>query len=76
MAAANPTPTPTPPPVACIGSCDGDAEVTVNEITTLVNITLGDADASACESGIPTGADVNITLIVQAVNNALDGCLP
>jgi hypothetical protein len=48
--------------------------VTVNEIITLVNITLGNVDASACEAGIPAETEVNITLIVQAVNNTLDGC--
>ena len=58
----------------CVGSCNGDADVTVNEIITLVNITLGNVDASACQAGVPTGVDVTITLIVQAVNNALNGC--
>jgi hypothetical protein len=49
--------------------------VAVNEIITLVNITLGNADPSACAPGVPSGVEVNITLIVQAVNNALNGCL-
>jgi len=69
-----PTATPTAPPALCVGSCNGDSEVAVNEIITLVNITLGNADPSACAQGIPPGAEVNITLIVQAVNNALNGC--
>jgi hypothetical protein len=46
----------------------------IDEIITLVNITLGNVDVSACQAGVPTGVDVNITLIVQAVNNALNGC--
>jgi len=39
-----------------------------------VNITLGVADTSACPHGIPSGVDVDITLIVKAVNNALGAC--
>ena len=69
------TPTATHPADPCVGSCNGDEEVAVNEIITLVNITLGNAEVSACAPGIPPGAQVNITLIVQAVNNALGGCL-
>ena len=57
----------------CAGDCNGDGEVTVNEIITLVNIALGNAGASACPDGIPSGGSVNIALIIQAVNNALSG---
>ncbi len=57
----------------CIGDCNGDASVTVNEIITLANIALGSANASACPNGIPSGG-VDISLIIQAVNNALNGC--
>jgi hypothetical protein len=46
----------------------------VNEIITLVNIALGTAQPSACASGVPSGAEVNVALIMQAVNNALNGC--
>jgi len=58
----------------CAGDCDGDGQVTVNEIVLLVNIDLGSADASACPHGIPPGSEVDITLIVRAVNNALGAC--
>jgi hypothetical protein len=58
----------------CAGDCNGDGAVTVNEIIVLVNITLGSADASSCPSGIPSGRDVNITLIIQAVGYALNAC--
>ncbi len=70
----NPTPTPTPIPVPCVGDCDGTGNVTVNEIITLVNIALGNAEASACVHGVPSGAEVDVTLIIQAVNNALNEC--
>jgi hypothetical protein len=39
-----------------------------------VNIALGNAAPSACPQGIPSGRQVTVTLIVQAVNNALKGC--
>jgi hypothetical protein len=77
---ASPTPTPTttptsaPTPIPCVGDCDGNSVVTVDEILTMVNIALGNADAAACPYGIPSGAQVDVALILQAVNNALNGC--
>ena len=46
--------------------------VTINEIIVLVNITLGDQPLTACPAG--HGATVNVTDVIKAVNNALDGC--
>jgi len=40
----------------------------------MVNIGLGSSDASACPKGIPNGASVDITLIIQAVGYALGAC--
>ena len=57
----------------CIGDCGASGNVTVDELITLVNIALDDAPAS-CSQGIPSGAAVDIALIIQAVNNALSGC--
>lgn len=68
-----PSATPTPTGSACVGDCDGSGGVSVNEIIILVNIALGTADAAACPNGIPSGANVDITLIIQVVNNALNG---
>jgi hypothetical protein len=48
--------------------------VTVDEVITLVNIALGNAQPSACQDGVPSGAEVDIALIIQAVNSALNGC--
>ena len=61
-------------PEACTGDCDGTRSVTVDELITLGNIALGNAQASACPRGVPSGAEVDIALIIQAVNNALTGC--
>lgn len=68
-------PTPTPTPIPCAGDCDGIGTVTVNEIITLVNIVLGNLLPSACANGIPNGTQVDISLIIRAVNNALGTCL-
>ncbi|HXQ24735.1 MAG TPA: hypothetical protein VN812_23865 [Candidatus Acidoferrales bacterium] len=71
---STPTPTMTSPPAACVGDCDASGSVTVDEILTLVNIALGTAQLSACPDGVPSGDEVNIALILTAVNNALNGC--
>ena len=58
----------------CIGDCNGGQAVTVDEILILVNIVLGSAQASTCPYGIPSGAEVDIAVIIQAVNHALTSC--
>jgi hypothetical protein len=77
-----PTPTPTPPPTptptptaVCIGDCNGDKQVTVDEIIVMVNVALGNASVSTCEVG-DANQDSQITVdeILAAVNNALNGC--
>ena len=75
-ATATPTPTPTPTPTVgpCTGDCDRTGVVTVPNIITLASIALGNAQPSACPSGIPPGAEVNVALIIEAVNKALNGC--
>jgi hypothetical protein len=66
-----PTPTSTPP---CVGDCGSTHTVVVTDILTLVNIALGTTQPSLCLHGVPSGAEVNVALIIQAVNNALNGC--
>jgi hypothetical protein len=58
----------------CTGDCDASGTVTVNELITMVNVALGNAQPTACPSGIPSGAGVDISLIIQAVNHALTSC--
>ena len=74
-ATARTSPTSTSIPIACVGDCDGLNGVTVNEIITLVNVALGNAEPSACPHGVPDATEVNVALIIQAVNNALGGCV-
>lgn len=69
------TPTPTTLPRRCIGDCDGDGLVTVDEILTMVSIALGEVDGSLCSAGAAGGRQVtSIDQIVTAVDHALYGC--
>jgi outer membrane protein assembly factor BamB len=60
---------------SCVGDCDGDQRITINELLTMVNITLGNLDIATCQAGDANG-DLQITIdeILTAVNNLLDGC--
>jgi hypothetical protein len=58
----------------CAGDCDGAGAVTVDKLVTLVNIALDTAPRTACRRGVASSAAVDITLIVQAVNNTLNAC--
>ncbi|MEO8604279.1 MAG: hypothetical protein ABI629_17020 [bacterium] len=59
----------------CIGDCNGDHQVMVNELIQMVNIALGTANVSTCLAGDPNGdGEVSINEIVAGVNNALNGC--
>lgn len=62
--------------IRCVGDCGAVGRVAINNIITLVNIVLGIAVPSACGAGIPNGAALDISLIIQAVNNALNDCVP
>ena len=75
-AAATPTPTVAP---SCVGDCDGDGSVMVDELIQLVNFALGNTtECSTCADGIPAGvtcpSGVTIAVIIQGVNHALSGC--
>jgi hypothetical protein len=59
----------------CVGDCNGDGVVLVNEIITGVNIALDAAPISACPSFDVNGdGKVTINELIVAVNNALNGC--
>jgi hypothetical protein len=47
--------------------------VTVDDIIALANVAPGTAQPSACPHGLPVGGDVNVAVIIQAVNDALNG---
>ena len=87
-----PSPTPTAPttftPVPCLGDCNGDRRVTVDELVQAVQMALGNASLSVCpvfeqcNSGCVPGPvprptpGVTVDCLVRAVNNALDSCPP
>jgi len=49
--------------------------VTVNELIAMVNIALGQLDASACAAGdVNHDGDITIDEILRAVNVALTAC--
>lgn len=62
------------PAQACVGDCNGDSRVTVDEIVTLVSLALTTGTAG-CAAG-DANADDTITVdeIVRAGNHALTGC--
>ncbi len=61
--------------VSCIGDCNGDGEVTIDELLKGVNIALGTATMSICPPFDANGdGEVTIDEIIAAVNAALFGC--
>lgn len=68
------TPTPTAP-VGCVGDCDGDGAVAINELVAAVGIALGTAPVSTCAAADRDGdATVAIDELIAAVNVALSAC--
>src|SRR5262245_43444100 len=65
-------------PHVCVGDCDGSGEIRINELIVGVNITLGIVSLSACPAfDCPQRVgNMFINCAVDAVNNALVGCLP
>ena len=60
---------------ACVGDCNGDAAVTIDELTRGVLVALGEAPLSTCDA-IDNNRDGSVTVdeLVLAVSKALDGC--
>lgn len=73
-----PTPTPTrteePIPRSCIGDCDGDGLVTVNEILFLLSLSLGEAAGECMAGDLDGSGSVTVEEVVAAVDKALNGC--
>jgi hypothetical protein len=63
------------PPPSCRGDCNGDGQVSINELIRGVNIALGDQAVTVC---LAVDADQNgrvaINELIQAVTSSLQGC--
>jgi len=60
---------------ACVGDCNGDGAVTVNELVIMVNVALDALPVSSCTAGdADNSGDITIDEIVAATNNALGMC--
>jgi hypothetical protein len=60
---------------SCVGDCNADGEVTVDELLRMVNIALGNAPVGDCNAGDANrDGEITIDEILQGVNNALNGC--
>jgi len=62
------------PVTPCVGDCQGTGTDSIGSLVTLVSIALGNAPLASCARGVPSGAQVTVALIIQAVDNALHGC--
>jgi hypothetical protein len=60
---------------ACVGDCNGDGMVKVNELITGVNIALGNQQVTECPAfDRDKNGEVRVDELVLAVNKALTGC--
>lgn len=60
---------------ACVGDCDADGRVAINELIIGVNIALGNSATAQCAAfDTDSSGAVGISELVQAVNSALNGC--
>lgn len=67
---------PCPGGTTCVGDCNGDGAVVINELITGVNISLGSRPISACPAfDNNDNGQVEISELIRAVNNSLDGCV-
>lgn len=58
----------------CVGDCNEDGRVAINELVTGINIGLGLAGGTACPALKEEEGTVPIDEMVTAVGNALNGC--
>lgn len=64
-----------PADAQCVGDCDADGRVRIENLITGVNIALELVPVSACPAFQNSEGAVDVAQLVKAVNAALDGCL-
>lgn len=63
------------PGASCVGDCGGDGQVTVDELVTMVGISIAGAPPARCENGDGNrDGKVSIDELIAAVNHALAAC--
>jgi hypothetical protein len=68
-------PTATPGATTCVGNCNGDTVVAINELLQGVNIALGNAELDVCPAFDNSGnGQVEVNELIIGVSNALNGC--
>jgi hypothetical protein len=63
-----------PAKAQCVGDCNGDGMVSINELILGVNIALGLQPVTACPAFQNAQGMVDIAQLIKGVNNALNGC--
>jgi hypothetical protein len=59
----------------CVGDCNGDGTVTINELVSAVGVALGSGDLATCPAVDANGDGVvTVDELVAAVTDALSGC--
>jgi len=58
----------------CVGDCQGDGSVTINDLILGVNIALGLQPTTACPAFQNSQGQVDIAQLIKGVSNALNGC--
>ncbi|MBI3783690.1 MAG: hypothetical protein HY270_09825 [Deltaproteobacteria bacterium] len=72
---ASATVTATPTPIPCVGDCNRDGEVTIDELIRAVSIALGSGDLVTCLPADSNGdGELTIDELIKAVNRALGSC--
>ena len=61
----------------CVGDCDHNSSVSIDELLEMVNVALGNLSVHACDFGDANGdGQITVDEILAAVQNALVGCPP
>lgn len=75
-----PPPSPTPAPIpfplgACMGDCDGNLSVTVDELLLATGMALGTTTTGSCDlADWNRDGGVSIDELIEAVKSAIEGC--
>jgi hypothetical protein len=60
----------------CVGDCDGNNMVTIDELILGINIALGKLSVNTCPAFANSQGVVNVAQLVAGVDGALNGCSP